>query len=122
MNNFLLQALVFLGAGVICVPIAKRFGLSSVLGYLIAGIVIGPFVFGFIGTEGQDIMHVAEFGVVVMLFLIGLELEPSAFWAMRRTIIGMGSAQMLITTLILVPVLIYGFDFRWEVALASSLA
>jgi monovalent cation:H+ antiporter-2, CPA2 family len=122
MSDFLLQALVFLGAGVICVPLAKKLGLSSVLGYLIAGIIIGPFVFGFIGTEGADIMHVAEFGVVVMLFLIGLELEPSAFWAMRRTIIGMGSAQMLITTLVLVPVLIYGFDFRWQVALAASLA
>lgn len=122
MNGFLLQSLVFLAAGVICVPLAKKLGLSSVLGYLIAGIIIGPFVFGFIGTEGEDIMHVAEFGVVVMLFLIGLELEPSAFWAMRKTIAGLGAAQIIGTTILLMPVLMFGFEFTWQVALAASLA
>jgi len=77
--NFLSQALIYLAAAVICVPIAKRLGMGSVLGYLLAGMLIGPFVLGFIGKEGQDIMHFAEFGVVMMPFLIGLELEPSQF-------------------------------------------
>ena len=72
--NFLTQALIYLAAAVICVPLAKRLGMGSVLGYLLAGMLIGPFVLGFIGKEGQDIMHFAEFGVVMMLFLIGLEL------------------------------------------------
>ena len=73
-GDFLLQSTVFLGAAVVCVPIAKRIGLGSVLGYLIAGMLIGPFVIGFIGNDSEDIMHFAEFGVVIMLFLIGLEL------------------------------------------------
>ena len=75
-NSFLFQAMVYLAAAVIMVPLAKRLGLGSVLGYLLAGILIGPTVLQFIGTEGQDLMHSAEFGVVMMLFLIGLELEP----------------------------------------------
>ena len=68
-NNFFLQAIIYLAAAVICVPIAKKIGLSSILGYLFSGIIIGPFVLGFIGSEGQDLMHFAEFGVVMMLFL-----------------------------------------------------
>ena len=75
-DGFLLQAIVYLSAAVICVPIAKRLGMGSVLGYIAAGILIGPFVLGFVGSEGEGIMHFAEFGVVIMLFLIGLELEP----------------------------------------------
>ena len=100
-SNYLLQAIIYLTAAVICVPIAKKLGLSSIIGYLLAGIVIGPYVLGFIGQEGQDIMHFAEFGVVMMLFLIGLELEPSKFWKMRKFILGLGSAQLIGTTLIL---------------------
>ncbi len=98
-GNFLFQAMIYLAAAVVFVPIAKRLGLGSVLGYLLAGIVIGPFVFGFIGEEGQDIMHFAEFGVVVMLFLVGLELEPKLLWRMRMPILGLGGLQVLITTL-----------------------
>ena len=70
-GNVLFEAIVFLLGAIICVPIAKRFGLSSVLGYLLAGILIGPYVIGFVGSEGEDILHFAEFGVVIMLFLIG---------------------------------------------------
>ena len=99
--NFLTQALIYLAAAVICVPIAKRLGMGSVLGYLLAGMLIGPFVLGFIGKEGQDIMHFAEFGVVMMLFLIGLELEPSQFWKMRKSIVGMGSIQLVFTSLLI---------------------
>src|SRR5215218_2023035 len=98
-HNFLFQALVYLAAAVVFVPIAKRLGLGSVLGYLIAGIIIGPFVLGFIGKEGEDIMHYAEFGVVMMLFLIGLELEPQLLWKLRQSIIGLGGLQVLLSTL-----------------------
>src|SRR4051812_18322832 len=100
-HSFQYQALVYLAAAVILVPIAKRIGLGSVLGYLLAGIIIGPFVFGFIGEEGQDIMHFAEFGVVMMLFLIGLELEPDLLWRMRRSIVGLGGLQVVVSALVI---------------------
>jgi len=98
-QGFFFQALVYLAAAVISVPIAKRLGLGSVLGYLLAGIIVGPFILGLIGEEGEDVMHFAEFGVVMMLFLIGLELRPSLLWKMRRSIFGLGGLQMLITTI-----------------------
>jgi CPA2 family monovalent cation:H+ antiporter-2 len=119
--NFLFQALIFLTAAVICVPVAKKLGMGSVLGYLIAGMLIGPFVLGFIGKEGEDIMHFAEFGVVMMLFLIGLELEPSQFWKMRKTILGMGSLQLVVTSgFIFIMMMILGLT--WQVSLAAALA
>jgi CPA2 family monovalent cation:H+ antiporter-2 len=119
--DFLSQALIYLAAAVVCVPIAKRLGMGSVLGYLFAGILIGPFILGFIGKEGQDIMHFAEFGVVMMLFLIGLELEPSHFWRLRKSILGLGSMQLGLTVGILFMILIIT-GFRWQAALAISLA
>lgn len=121
-TTFLLQAVIYLASAVICVPIAKKLGLSSILGYLFAGIIIGPFVLGFIGQEGQDIMHFAEFGVVMMLFLIGLELEPSKFWKMRKFILGMGSLQVIGTTLLVFLGCIAIFDWAWQTTLAISLA
>jgi CPA2 family monovalent cation:H+ antiporter-2 len=121
MEGFLLYAVVYLAAAVVCVPVAKKLGMGSVLGYLIAGIIIGPFVLGFVGKEGEDIMHFAEFGVVMMLFLVGLELEPSKLWNMRKTIIGVGSAQLLITATIFFA-LGLALGFSWQGALASSLA
>jgi CPA2 family monovalent cation:H+ antiporter-2 len=120
-SSFLSQALVYLSAAVICVPIAKRLGMSSVLGYLLSGIIIGPFVLGFVGQEGQDIMHVAEFGVVMMLFLIGLELEPAAFWQMRKAIAGFGFSQLIGTTL-LVLILFVALGWSFLMALAVALA
>jgi monovalent cation:H+ antiporter-2, CPA2 family len=119
--NFLSQALIYLAAAVVCVPIAKRLGMGSVLGYLFAGILIGPFVLGFIGKEGQDIMHFAEFGVVMMLFLIGLELEPVHFWRLRKSILGMGIMQVGVTSAILFVILFLS-RFSWQAALAVSLA
>jgi len=96
----LTSALIYLLAAVIAVPIAKRLGLGSVLGYLIAGIMIGPNVFGLVGDQ-TDVMHFAEFGVVMMLFLVGLELQPSRLWSMRKPILGLGGLQVLLTTVII---------------------
>ncbi len=96
MDGFLLQATIYLATAVLAVPLAARLGLGSVLGYLLAGVLIGP-VLGLIGSENEDIQHFAEFGVVMMLFLIGLELEPRALWDMRHRLIGLGGLQILLT-------------------------
>ncbi|MEM6643780.1 MAG: monovalent cation:proton antiporter-2 (CPA2) family protein [Bacteroidota bacterium] len=122
-GSFLFQAVIYLGAAVVCVPIAKRFGLSSVLGYLLAGIIIGPYLLGFIGEEGEDILHFAEFGVVMMLFLIGLEIEPKAFWNMRKTILGLGGGQVFFTVagFFLVFVLL-GYSWKAGLSIAMALA
>lgn len=121
-NSFFFESIIYLAAAVICVPIAKRFGLSSILGYLFAGILIGPFVLGLIGQEGEDIMHFAEFGVVMMLFLIGLELEPHKFWRMRRFIVGMGSMQVVGTAIILFIACLLVLRWEWQATLAVALA
>jgi len=120
-GSILFEAIVFLAGAIICVSIAKRLGLSSVIGYLLAGVLIGPYVLGFIGTEGEDILHFAEFGVVVMLFLIGLEIEPKNFWNMRKTILGMGGLQVA-GTLLLSYLLFTLLGFDWKVALVISMA
>ena len=119
-HSFLFQAMVYLAAAVIMVPIAKKLGLGSVLGYLLAGIIIGPAVMGFIGNEGEDIMHFAEFGVVMMLFIIGLELEPKLLWRLRKTIVGMGGLQVLLTTVALTG-LGTGFGMPWQQSLALGM-
>ena len=119
MDSLLFQAMLYLIAMVIAVPIATRLGLGSVLGYLAAGIIIGP-VLGLVGSETSDLQHVAEFGVVLMLFLIGLELEPRALWAMRKKLLGLGGLQILCTTLVLFPVGL-ALHLGWEVALTVGL-
>jgi len=96
MESVLFQATIYLAAAVVAVPLARRLGLGSVLGYLLAGILIGP-VLGLVGAETEDLQHFAEFGVVMMLFLIGLELEPRALWDMRHRLLGLGGLQILIT-------------------------
>lgn len=122
-DTLLGQAIVYLAAALICVPVAKRLGMGSVLGYLLAGILIGPFVLGFVGREGEDIMHFAEFGVVMMLFLIGLELEPAHFWRMRSQILGLGTLQLVLTTLLLGGgLLLLGLGWRGAVACGLALA
>ena len=116
-GSLLFQAIVFLAGAIICVSIVKRLGLSSVLGYLLAGVLIGPYVLGFIGEEGDDILHFAEFGVVVMLFLIGLEIEPKNFWKMRKSILGMGGIQVGLTM-----IFTYAFFYVMGLYLASFLS
>lgn len=119
-ESFFFQAFVYLGAAVLMVPFAKKLGLGSVLGYLVAGIVIGPAILGFVGEEGQDIMHFAEFGVVMMLFLIGLELEPDLLWKLRRSIIGLGGLQVLLTAVIIGAVS-YALGMQWQAALVLGM-
>lgn len=119
MESFFYQATVYLTAAVIAVPIAARLGMGSVLGYLLAGVVIGP-VAGFVGSETQDLQHFAEFGVVMMLFLIGLELEPRHLWGMRRELLGLGGLQITLSTGVVTGVA-YMAGLPWQTALATGL-
>lgn len=97
---WLINSLIYLGAAVIAVPVSKALGLGSIIGYLAAGMAIGPWGLGLV-TNVQDILHFAEFGVVLMLFLVGLELEPKRLWSLRRPIFGWGSAQVIGCTAVL---------------------
>jgi len=121
-ESLFFQAFVYLVAAVVAVPVARRLGLSSVLGYLVAGMLIGPFVLGLVGQQqGQDVMHFAEFGVVMMLFLVGLELQPSMLWRMRGPILGLGGLQVLVTLLTVMGVgMLCGL--AWQPALAVGMA
>ncbi|WP_120502868.1 cation:proton antiporter [Sulfitobacter mediterraneus] len=119
MEGFLFQASIYLAAAVIAVPIASRLGLGSVLGYLAAGILIGP-VLGLVGAETKDLQHFAEFGVVMMLFLIGLELEPRALWDMRHRLLGLGGLQVALSTAALMGIAM-AYDQPWNVSLAIGL-
>jgi len=118
-HGLLYQALIYLSAAVISVPIAKRLGLGSVLGYLLAGILIGPFVFKLVGQNGNEVMHFAEYGVIMMLFLIGLELQPPLLWKMRAPIFGLGGLQVILTGLAggLIAMLI---GLNWQMSLACG--
>jgi len=118
-HNLLQNALVYLAAAVLVVPLAKRLGMGAVLGYLVAGILIGPFGLRLI-ADGEDALHFAEFGVVLLLFLIGLELEPSRLWALRRPIFGWGGAQVLgVAAALFGAAVASGID--WKVALIAGL-
>ena len=91
--TWLVNSFIYLSAAVIAVPLSRAVGLGSIIGYLAAGIAIGPWGLAFV-TNVQDILHFAEFGVVLMLFMVGLELEPKRLWSLRRPIFGWGSAQV----------------------------
>ncbi|NOH27735.1 monovalent cation:proton antiporter-2 (CPA2) family protein [Vibrio mediterranei] len=119
MTGYFLQAFVYLVAAVIAVPIAKRLGLGSVLGYLIAGVVIGPII-GLVGEETTTIQHFAEFGVVMMLFLVGLELEPKMLWGMRHKLIGLGGIQVGGTAAAVMGIALM-LGQSWSVALTIGL-
>ncbi len=121
-HNFLLSAFFFLAAAVAVVPFARRGGLGSVLGYLLAGVLIGPFGLRLV-TEPAEILEFAEFGVVMMLFLVGLELEPAKLWRLRMPILGTGGAQVLATTLAVAAIaMVFGEPWRAGLAMGMGLA
>jgi monovalent cation:proton antiporter-2 (CPA2) family protein len=121
-TGYFIQAFIYLCAAVIAVPLAKRFGLGSVLGYLIAGIIIGPVV-GLVGDETITLQHFAEFGVVMMLFLVGLELEPRMLWSMRHRLFGLGGLQVTLTALAFMGIgLLFSVDWRIGLTIGLILA
>ncbi|HEX3364120.1 monovalent cation:proton antiporter-2 (CPA2) family protein [Phenylobacterium sp.] len=121
-HSLLTQALVYLAGGVVSVPIAKRLGLGSVLGYLIAGVLIGPFLLNLVGRPAE-VQKFAEFGVVILLFLIGLEVRPALLWKMRTTIFGLGLTQLVGTAALLgAASLAFGLDWRVGAAVGLILA
>ena len=107
-------------AAIISVPVAKRLGLGSVLGYLLAGISISPNLLGLVGDQ-TSVMHFAEFGVVMMLFLVGLELQPARLWKLRHSIVGLGGLQVAITTSIIFVICWFSLSLPWQTALAIGL-
>lgn len=119
-NSLAMTALIFLGAAIIMVPLVRKLGLSSVIGFILGGIIIGPFVLKLTGRDSDDIMHTTEFGVIMLLFLIGLEIEPKKFWKIRKKIFGMGLSQMLLTVLILFSIF-YVAKWRPDQALVAAL-
>jgi glutathione-regulated potassium-efflux system ancillary protein KefC len=118
-NDLLINALVYLAGAVIAVPIAKRLGLGAVLGYLVAGVAIGPWGLRLISGV-ENILHFSEFGVVLLLFLIGLELEPKRLWSLRKSIFGWGSTQVGLVSAALFGVAV-AFGMDWKSALIASL-
>ena len=118
-HSLLFQAFVYLAAAVLAVPVAKRLGLGSVLGYLLAGMLIGPHALSLVG-QGQDVQHFAEFGVIMMLFLIGLELKPSVLWKLRIPVLGMGGVQVLATAAAAAPLAMLA-GLSWRAAVATGL-
>lgn len=120
--SLLAEAAVFLGAAVVAVPLFRKLGLGSVLGYLAGGAVIGPYGLGLIGNV-DSILHFAEFGVVLLLFVIGLELQPSRLWTMRRPIFGLGGAQVLISAGVIGGAsLLAGVSWQTAVAIGLGLS
>ena len=118
MTSLLLSAFIYLASAAIAVPLSKRLGLGSVLGYLIAGVLIGP-VFGLVGQETESIQHVAEFGVVMMLFLVGLELEPHKLWQLRWQLLGLGGLQVVLTIAAITGIAML-MGLSWTVGVAAG--
>jgi glutathione-regulated potassium-efflux system ancillary protein KefC len=117
--GFLDQALVYLAAAVIAVPFARRLGLGSVLGFLAAGMAIGPWGLRLI-PDPSTVLHFAELGVVLLLFLVGLELEPRRLWALRRSIFGMGATQVT-ATIVVIAAIGRALGAPWTVSIAAAM-
>lgn len=113
--NFMLQATIFLGAALLLVPLGKHFGVATVLGYLITGLILGPSGLDVAG-DAETLLHFSEFGVVLLLFIIGLELQPSRLWALRRSIFVLGGAQVGLTGLVLMGIVYQLFGFKLDTA------
>jgi monovalent cation:proton antiporter-2 (CPA2) family protein len=121
-TQYLADILVLLAAAIIAVPICQRLGLGSVLGYLAAGVIVGPWGLGFI-DQIEEIRHIAEFGVIFLLFIIGIELKPARLWAMRRMVFGLGTAQLMVTGLAIAGLaLLFGQPLRIAVIIGFGLA
>lgn len=121
MASELIQVVTLLGAAIIAVPLFRKIGLGSVLGYLAGGLIIGPFGLG-IFTDPQTIIHTAELGVVMFLFIIGLEMHPSHLWSLRRQIFGLGSLQVLGATALMMLILkIFGYHSKWHLWVRQGL-
>ncbi|MDI9278770.1 glutathione-regulated potassium-efflux system protein KefB [Pantoea sp. EABMAA-21] len=118
-QTLLTAGVIYLVAAVVVVPIAARLGIGAVLGYLVAGIAIGPWGLGFI-SDVDEILHFSELGVVFLMFIIGLELNPAKLWALRRSIFGVGAAQVLVSTAIL-GVLLWLTNFSWQAAVIGGI-
>ena len=118
-NSLAMTTLIFLGAAIIMVPLVRKMGLSSVIGFILGGIIIGPFGLKLTGQDSDDIMHATEFGVVMLLFLVGLEIEPKKFWTIRKKIFGMGLSQMVITIIALFTIF-YFANWRTDQALVVA--
>lgn len=116
MTSLLTSAFIYLFAAVVAVPISKRLGLGSVLGYLLAGVAIGP-ILGLVGQETERVQHVAEFGVVMMLFLIGLELDPKMLWVLRTKLLGLGGLQVILSIGAIAGIA-HLLNFSWEMSIA----
>ncbi|SEN09084.1 transporter, monovalent cation:proton antiporter-2 (CPA2) family [Chryseobacterium taichungense] len=122
-TSLAMNTLLFLGVAIIMVPLARKFGLSSVIGYIAGGIIIGPYVLRLTGKDVNDIMHASEFGVIMLLFLVGLELEPRKFWEMRKKIVGLGLSQMLLTiSLLFLVFIMVGWPLDKAIAIAMCFA
>ncbi|WP_203292196.1 monovalent cation:proton antiporter-2 (CPA2) family protein [Maricaulis parjimensis] len=122
MNDLLIQAAIYLGAGVLAVPIAHRLGLGSVLGYLLAGVAIAPLL-DWVGSNPENVQHFAEFGVVMMLFLVGLELQPRLLWELRLRLFGLGGLQVVTTmTIVALLCILAGIEWRLSIALGMIFA
>ncbi|KMQ67616.1 potassium transporter [Chryseobacterium sp. FH2] len=118
-STLAMNTLIFLGVAIIMVPLARKLGLSSVIGYIAGGIIIGPYVLRLTGKDVNDIMHASEFGVIMLLFLVGLELEPRKFWEMRKKIVGLGLTQMILTISLLFLLFIWA---GWRIDKAIAIA
>ncbi|MDD5579224.1 MAG: cation:proton antiporter [Methylobacter sp.] len=120
MDSVLFNIFIFLTAACVVVPLASLFKLGSVLGYLTAGIVIGPFGLGLIG-DAEKVMHFAEFGVMMRLFLIGLELDPALLWRLRKSILGLGSLQVILTSMAFMLIGL-ALGYSWQMSLTAGMA
>ena len=121
--SILLAVVVFLAATAICVILFERLGFGAILGFIVAGIIIGPYTPGPVPVHAvEELQSVAELGVVLFLFTVGLEMRPEKVWAMRRLIFGLGSAQMLVTAALLAGYLIFVVHAPWETAIIVGLA